>query len=1389
MNRWLWVWILAGFFVAAEQSSCPADEKPWDNRVFSADIATIISAVRALPLPTDADVEFLLCEQSYYFDKQGCRRYVMREVFRCLTKEGVDNWSYVEDNWAPWCEDKPTLRARVITPDGKAHWLDPKSIGEAPISQDEKILSDRRIVRAPLPALAVGAVVELETEVRETKPFFTRGRVGRFPLAVFYPTQKIRLTIDVPRELPLRYEVRGGRLEPKRSEKDGRLRLVFEKNKAKVLKYLEADLPPESPPYEEVVFATGKSWADVASGYADIVEKQMDLSAVKSLSRETVGKEKDPGKKAAVLLETVHRLVRYTGVEFGEAAIEPRTPIETLTRRYGDCKDQATLLVAMLRAVDIPANVALLKIVEPADVVPDMPGLSAFNHAIVYVPGPPEYWIDPTAEYVPFGRLPVCDQDRLALITDMQHQNLVRTPRSDYKENLIEEIREYTLQKEDRGNVREIIRATGSFAQQHRRSYAARSEQDLKKGWKEYAQSNYKTRTIASMKSSALRELEKPFEIEVEISDAQISLSKETPVIAFSPYKIFRRLPPYFLAIKPPDDKIKGEKDPDVPDKRQAPLVLPEPHVSQLEYLIAPPPDYIPEKLPEDKVKQIGPATISQKYAWKDGKLQAIFRFDTGEGRFTAEEAEDLRHGIADLGIEGDPSRWEERIAFSHGALQKIAAGKLDEAITQCMEDLKIHPDSAETYMRFSKVLLSAGFGEAARRSARKAAELAPDSVAAQSNLAEILACDLIGRRFRRGMDWFGASKAFQSALELDPSNVTSRWHYALFLERDQCGRRYGQAANLTGAIQEYRKMLKEGVYENSKENLTFTLAMALMHSEKFSEAQQLLAESDKMPLMNPINLAITMIEQGPAAVRDKAEQMESSSQKRSALLRTASDILLEIRYYQHAKSVMDLLPDNVKQESQSHVQFLSMARRIEKSAVAEDSPFWPVEQLYMSLLADERSDKPLSDLFNLGANEADVAQAIDEANQPLIPYTRLIYANELAPRRMADMVSLFHMSSKAGVAADSGYQITVTGLWPQASIWYVLYQKERFRLLPPGRHRAILGAAAMECLKTNDYKKAEQWLDWAYQDHKKEVGWVDPFSGSPFGRIWWGRNHADQQILRLAAAALACEGRLAQLAIPVLEAQKNDVADKGLALQIDRALGIGYLNNGNWPELLEMSDKVLSEHKESHEAMNWKSVALWVLGRTDELRIWLHLQLGREDISSQAREALALQASKIGDFELALKNLRALNAQGNATSLGLNELAWIAVIYDTLDDATLQLALKARKQATDNESAYLNTLAAVYAGMGKTNEALDTLYKCVDARGGDPQNADWCVLGRMAEHLGLHDVAVSLYNKVTRPRRQIANDSYALAQRRLEILALSPSDSLSMPPENVKDE
>src|SRR4029450_6679154 len=121
------------------------------------------------------------------------------------------------------------------------------------------------------------------------------------------------------------------------------------------------------------------------------------------------------------VVERLHREVRYTGVEFADARLIPEYPAETLRRRFGDCKDKSTLLVAALRASGIEAYLALLSAGDDPDVSPDLPGLgmrglALFAPAIVHVPGAQDLWIDATAEYTRVGTLPPSDTDRLALV-------------------------------------------------------------------------------------------------------------------------------------------------------------------------------------------------------------------------------------------------------------------------------------------------------------------------------------------------------------------------------------------------------------------------------------------------------------------------------------------------------------------------------------------------------------------------------------------------------------------------------------------------------------------------------------------------------------------------------------------------------------------------------------------------------------------------------------------------------------------------------------------------------------------------------------------------------------------------------------------------------------
>ncbi len=111
----------------------------------------------------------------------------------------------------------------------------------------------------------------------------------------------------------------------------------------------------------------------------------------------------DRREQARKIYEWVSTRVRYVALEFGVGSIVPHPAAEVMQNAYGDCKDHAVLLAALLKAKGIESNVVLIN-VAPAYVLPAVPTL-AFNHAINWLP---EFglYADTTQGQLPFGILP-----------------------------------------------------------------------------------------------------------------------------------------------------------------------------------------------------------------------------------------------------------------------------------------------------------------------------------------------------------------------------------------------------------------------------------------------------------------------------------------------------------------------------------------------------------------------------------------------------------------------------------------------------------------------------------------------------------------------------------------------------------------------------------------------------------------------------------------------------------------------------------------------------------------------------------------------------------------------------------------------------------------------
>lgn len=131
----------------------------------------------------------------------------------------------------------------------------------------------------------------------------------------------------------------------------------------------------------------------------------------------------------------------YRGDEQGIHAYVPTPVAEVFRQQQGDCKDGALLLASWLRAVGIPAELALVRTPAMGPLALPSPNgriaatMAAFDHALVYIPSTGQ-WLDTTAPHLLDTELPSGDQNSLALLVRSDPRQLVRVPQSPAVANL-----------------------------------------------------------------------------------------------------------------------------------------------------------------------------------------------------------------------------------------------------------------------------------------------------------------------------------------------------------------------------------------------------------------------------------------------------------------------------------------------------------------------------------------------------------------------------------------------------------------------------------------------------------------------------------------------------------------------------------------------------------------------------------------------------------------------------------------------------------------------------------------------------------------------------------------------------------------------------------------
>jgi len=383
-----------------------------------------------------APARFLLLSRAIQVFPNGSDQEYVQNVIQIDSEVGGRAFETISMGYDRERERLRVLNAEVLHPDGSVSSA--RNIwDESGVSRSAGAYYQVYVKHVAFDELRPGDVVNVEykRENREKRNRFNDFFGVMAPLQSWVPTVQSIVHVTVPDAMPL---YTGGR-----GFVDGGATVHDDLH---VHEFRAEDLPAlpsetGGPGYYGIgayLSATNfESWDQVASWWLDLAREQFRLGEDgERIVAELASGADDTEQIVRRIWEYVLHNTHYVGLEFGIHGWKPYESRDVLERGYGDCKDQAALLVSMLRATGVDAEMVLLQTVGNGQSETMPANLYMFNHAIAYVPALDRY-LDPTAEYAPLESLRWDDQGAIALrIAGDGSSTLVEIPVSRPEDNL-----------------------------------------------------------------------------------------------------------------------------------------------------------------------------------------------------------------------------------------------------------------------------------------------------------------------------------------------------------------------------------------------------------------------------------------------------------------------------------------------------------------------------------------------------------------------------------------------------------------------------------------------------------------------------------------------------------------------------------------------------------------------------------------------------------------------------------------------------------------------------------------------------------------------------------------------------------------------------------------
>ena len=313
--------------------------------------------------------------------------------------------------------EKLTLNwARVLRPDGTV--ISEKPVHEqeslAPVAMEAPVYSDEKLHRISLGGVAPGTIVDYSYTVQTLKPIIPKDFLTSWSVSTGRFTRRSRLIVDMPESLQPRILER--HLTFARQEVTAGGRRIYTWARADIPKPELEPLAPDSSFGQSIVIGSAVKWSDIAKWYAGLAKDRYTLTPqIEQALAKTVASSKTLDDSIRAVHRWVAQDFRYVSLSLGLAGFQPHAPSEVFANNYGDCKDKATMFVALMKRMGVTAYPVLLS--SSGGVNRTLPSGHQFDHMIAAVDrNARRTYVDLTADIVPYGSLPPAEQGEFGLL-------------------------------------------------------------------------------------------------------------------------------------------------------------------------------------------------------------------------------------------------------------------------------------------------------------------------------------------------------------------------------------------------------------------------------------------------------------------------------------------------------------------------------------------------------------------------------------------------------------------------------------------------------------------------------------------------------------------------------------------------------------------------------------------------------------------------------------------------------------------------------------------------------------------------------------------------------------------------------------------------------------